>query len=174
MKKVLCIAAMAVLGLVNVNAQDVKFGAVAGFHNLSQKISLGGASVSTDGQGFYVGFSGEFALSEDLNLQTELQYASASNDGNSIDFIVLPILAKYYLSEGFSLQAGPQLDFLVSESDGVNVFGLGLAVGAGYDINEKLYVTSKYALGLTNRIEDAPSNFTNKFNTFQVGLGYRF
>ncbi|QVY65778.1 porin family protein [Polaribacter sp. Q13] len=174
MKKVLFIAVVALLGLGNVNAQDAKFGAVAGFHNLSIKASGGGGSISVDGQGFYVGFSGEFVLSEDLNLQTELQYASASKDGESTDLIVLPILAKYYVSEEFSLQAGPQLDFLVSESDGVNVFGLGLAIGAGYDISEKLYISTRYAFGLTNRLEDAPSGVSIKFNTFQAGLGYRF
>ncbi|ARV05489.1 hypothetical protein BTO04_01725 [Polaribacter sp. SA4-10] len=174
MKKVLLIAVLALLGLGNVNAQDAKFGAIAGYHNLSQKLSAEGASVSMDINGFYIGVSGEFKLSETLNLQTELQYASASQDDESIDLIVFPILAKYYVSEEFSLQAGPQLDFIVSDSEGANVFGLGLAVGAGYDISKNFYISSRYAFGLTNRIEDAPSDYSLKTNTFQVGLGYKF
>jgi hypothetical protein len=96
MKKVLFIAVVALLGLGNLNAQDAKFGAVAGYHNLSMKVSEDSASVSVDGNGFYVGVSGEFTLSETLNLQTELQYASASQ-GDSANLIVLPILAKYYI-----------------------------------------------------------------------------
>jgi opacity protein-like surface antigen len=174
MKKVLFIAALALLGLSNVNAQDAKFGAVAGFHNFSVKANGGGASISADAQGFYVGVSGEFTLSETLNLQTELQYASAYSDGESTDLLILPIMVKYYVSEEFNLQAGPQLDFIVSDSDGANVFGLGLGLGAGYDINEKLYISTRYAFGLTNRLEDAPSGVSIKFNTFQAGLGYRF
>ena len=174
MKKVLFIAVVALLGLGNVNAQDAKFGAVAGYHNLSQKLSAEGNSISVDINGFYIGVSGEFTLSETLNLQTELQYASASQDGASIDLIVLPILAKYYVSDEFSLQAGPQLDFIVSDSEDANVFGLGLAVGAGYDISENFYISSRYAFGLTNRLEDAPSGVSIKMNTFQAGLGYRF
>jgi opacity protein-like surface antigen len=174
MKKVLLIAVVALLGLGSVNAQDAKFGVVAGYHNLSQKISGDGASISFDVNGFYVGVSGEFTLSETLNLQTELQYASVSQDGASIDLIVLPILAKYSVSEKFSLQAGPQLDFIVSDSEDANVLGLGLAIGAGFDITEKFYISTRYALGLTNRLEDAPSGVSIKFNTFQAGLGYRF
>ena len=83
-------------------------------------------------------------------------------------------MAKYYVSEKFNLQAGPQLDFVVSESEGLNTFGLGLAIGAGYDISEKFFISTRYAFGLTNRIEDAPSGISAKFDTFQAGLGYRF
>jgi opacity protein-like surface antigen len=174
MKKVLLIAVVALLGLGNVNAQDTKFGAVAGYHNFSQKLSADGNSISVDVNGFYIGISGEFKLSETLNLLTELQYASASQEDASIDLIVIPVLAKYYVSEEFSLLAGPQLDFIVSDSEDANVLGLGLAVGAGYDISENLYISTKYAFGLTNRLEDAPSGYSIKTNIFQVGLGYRF
>lgn len=174
MKKVLLIAVVALLGLGNLSAQDSKFGLVAGFHNLSIKASGGGSSISVDGQGFYVGVSGEFYLSEELNLQTEFQYSSATKNGDSTDLIVLPIMVKYYVSEQLNLQAGPQFDFIVSESDGANVFGLGLGIGAGYDITENLSLNTRYAFGLSNRLEDAPSGVTLKFNTFQAGLGYRF
>jgi|TARA_B110000967_G_scaffold100904_1_gene103558 hypothetical protein len=51
---------------------------------------------------------------------------------------------------------------------------LGLAIGAGYDISEKFYISTRYALGLINRLEDAPSGVSMKLNTFQAGLGYRF
>jgi opacity protein-like surface antigen len=174
MKKVFLIAVVALIGLGNVSAQDAKFGVVAGYHNLSQKLSGEGASVSVNASGFYFGLSGEFKLSETLNLQTELQYASASLDGESMNLIVLPIMAKYYISEEFSLQAGPQLDFIVSDSEGANVFGLGLGIGAGYDISDKFYINTRYAFGLTDRIKDSPSDFSVKFNIFQAGLGYRF
>ena len=73
-----------------------------------------------------------------------------------------------------NLQAGPQLDFVVSESDGVNAFGLGLAIGAGFDFSDKVFATSRYVFGLRNRIEDAPSGVSVKFDTFQIGLGFRF
>lgn len=174
MKKLLLIAVIAILGIGNVNAQEAKFGLVGGFHNLSIKASESGTSLSVDGQGFYVGISGEFNLSETLNLQTELQFANASKDGESTDLVVLPVMVKYYVSEKINLQAGPQFDFVVSESEGINVFGLGLGIGAGYDINENFYLNTRYTFGLSNRLEDAPSNVSVKFNVFQAGLGYRF
>jgi opacity protein-like surface antigen len=83
-------------------------------------------------------------------------------------------MAKYYVSEKFNIQAGPQFDFIADDSDGANKFGVGLGFGVGYDISEKIFAATRYSLGLSNRIQDAPSGISSKFNTFQIGVGYRF
>jgi opacity protein-like surface antigen len=174
MKKVLLIALVAILGLGNLNAQDSNIALTAGFHDFTLKASGGGITASDSVQGFYIGVSTTFSVSEELLIQPEFQFVRTSEDGESIEQIILPIVAKYYVSEKFNLQAGPQLDFVVSESDGLNTFGLGLAIGAGFDFSDKVFATSRYAFGLTNRIEDAPSGVSAKFDTFQIGLGFRF
>ncbi|KGL63224.1 porin family protein [Polaribacter sp. Hel1_85] len=174
MKKLLFIAVVALLGLRSVNAQDSNIALTAGFHDFTLKASGGGISASQSVQGFYVGVSTTFSVSEKLLIEPEFQFVRTSEDGESVEQIVLPIMAKYYVSEKFNLQAGPQFDLVVSESEGLNTFGLGLGIGAGYDINEKFFISTRYAFGLTNRAEDAPSGYSMKFNTFQAGLGYRF
>ena len=175
MKKVLLIAVVALLGLGNVNAQETTYGATAGFHSLTIKVSGDGGSISTNGSGYYVGFFADFNISEEFNIQPEIHFASAYKDGDSADEIIIPVMAKYFVSEKFNIQAGPQFDFVIDEdAEGVNKFGIGLGFGVGYEVSEKMFAAARYSIGLSNRIEDAPSGISSKFNTFQIGLGYRF
>lgn len=113
-----------------------------------------------DGGGFYVGFLADLKILGDLHIQPELLYANAG--GESI--IVLPVLAKYYVADSFNLQVGPQLDLVLDvdtlAKELVNELGVSLALGAGFDINNKFAVQVKYTLGLNNRINDRISQLT--------------
>ncbi|MFT5257082.1 MAG: opacity protein-like surface antigen [Arenicella sp.] len=173
MKKVLFIAVV-VFGLGKLSAQGSNFGITAGFHNLSLKIDGLGMTESESSQGFFVGVTSDFSLSDKLSLQPQLQFATSSQDGDSVEQLILPIMLKYHVTEKFNIQAGPQLDYVLSDSEGLNAIGFGLGFGAGYDFSEKIFVSTRYALGLSNRLEDAPSEISLKLNTFQIGLGYRF
>ena len=104
-----------------------------------------------------------------FHILPELQYANSADNT-----LVIPIMAKYYVSEKFNLQAGPQLDLFLSAPAGFNSLGFGLGFGGGYDFSEKIYVTTRYSLGLSNRVENAPAGASIKFDTFQIGVGYRF
>ena len=174
MKKVLFVAVMALLSLGKVNAQETSYGVIAGFHNLTISVSGEVNRISTDGSGYYVGFFADFNVGEKFNIQPEIHFASAYKNGEAANELIIPIMAKYYISDEFYVQAGPQLDFIVDDSEGVNKFGLGLGFGAGYDFSEKVFASARYSLGLTNRFQDAPSGISSKFNTFQIGFGYRF
>lgn len=172
MKKVLFIAMITIVGLGTVNAQ--KFGATAGLHNLSIKATNSGLSASVDATGFYAGFFGEFQINESLNFQPEVQFAVSYNNGDSAEQIVLPLMMKYYVSDKFNVQAGPQLDFALDSGPGLKSLGIALGFGAGYDFSDKFFASGRYALGLSNRLPNAPSGLNVKFNTIQFGLGYRF
>ena len=174
MRKSILIAVMTLLSLGALSAQNTSYGATAGYYNLTIKASDGDISASIDLNGFYAGFFANFKLSEQFSLQPELQFGTSSKDGESIEQILLPMMVQYKVSEKFNLQAGPQFDLVVSESDGINAFGLGLGFGAGYDISNKFFASARYAFGLSNRIEDAPDDVSQKLNTIQIGIGYRF
>ena len=177
MKKVLFIAVVALLGLGKASAQETSYGVTAGYQSTSFNVSFEDESASTSFSGYFLGFFAEFSLSEKVSLQPELHYSSVSmseEDEGSIDEIIIPIMAKYYVSEKFNIQAGPQFDFVTGDSQGMKALGFGLAFGVGLDFSENFFVTTRYSLGLSNRLEDDSSDFTGKFNTFQIGLGYRF
>lgn len=170
---------IAVLSFNEANAQkETSYGITSGYHNLTSKISenQGGANltVSNGLDGYYIGFFLESKISEKLSFQPEVQFSQIFNDGESLNNLVMPLYMKYYVDSKLSLQGGLLLDFILDESDGAEVFGVGAGLGLGYDITDKIMLSTKYSFGLNNRLEDAPDNLAVRFNIFQIGLGYRF
>ena len=158
-----------------------RFGIKAGYTSLTLKVSAEGTSASENISGFYIGGFAEFNLSDKFLFQPELHYASYSEDGESSDVLIIPLMAKYKTDEKFSLLAGPQFDYLLNkeDSEGLNRIGLGLAIGAAYDITEQFILDVRYSFGLSNRLDEDLDDFggfdiKSKFDYFQVGLGYRF
>lgn len=163
MKRILFFAAFLVLAVVSGQAQN--FGAKAGFGSLSA--SEGGDGVT----GFTIGVTADFEMTEQISLQPEALYSSF--DGASL--ISVPVMAKYYVANGFNIQAGPQvnLDFGEAPED-YSSFAVALAAGGGYDINEQFFVDARYAFEVTNRYTGDAEDVSWKYNLFMVGVGYKF
>lgn len=186
MKKLFLFAAIAVFGLSNVTAQDVKFGAKAGL-NLA---SLNGDDVDdTDGRtSFHVGGVVSIGISEKFAVQPEVVYsaqgATGSEEGIDItwklDYINIPVLADFQVADGFSLQVGPQVSFNITDSvevDGEEVGDLeaegvdfGAAVGAQYAMESGLFFQARYSLGLSDVNSDADA----KNSVISLSVGYFF
>ena len=86
-------------------------------------------------------------------------------------------MAKYYVAEGFSLQAGPEFAFkIAAENEVTDEFSksldYGLGIGAGYELTSGLFFDARYNLGLAN-ISDV-DGFDVGTSSIQIGLGYRF
>ncbi|GGA76462.1 hypothetical protein GCM10008015_16340 [Flavobacterium palustre] len=170
MKKVI-LSVVAVFAFGLANAQEVKFGVIAGADFATSKIEVEGLNVSNNTTAFFGGFFADFTASEKFHVQPELVIVTA--DGGSQ--LQLPILAKYYIADKVSVLAGPDLLFDLNEKiEGFKSFGVGIDFGAAYDINEHFMVEAKYNLGLTDFFEDAPSGYSAKVNGFFLGLGYKF
>lgn len=192
MKKSFLIIAIIVFGLTNLNAQEVKFGAKAGL-NLA---SITGDE--TDGiesrTAFHVGAVAEISISDKFSVQPELLYsaqgAKDSFDGidvdAKIDYLNLPIMAKYYVAEGFSLELGPQVGFLLSakaEGGGESIdfkdetkgIDFGANFGVGYKLESGLNFGARYNLGLSNINDgEGSDDFKNQNSVIQLSVGYFF
>lgn len=167
MKRILFI--LIAMATLSVNAQS-NFGLTAGYLSATAKAESGGISISASESGFFAGFFADFEVSENFNVQPELQYISIQ-DGNAL---LLPVLAKYYVSEKFNLQAGPQLMFDLDESvDDFSSVNIDLAFGAGYDIDENFSVLARYSFQLNNTYT-GPLDLTARVNFINVGLAYKF
>lgn len=193
MKK--AILAIFVLGITGTTfaQQQVKFGPKAGvnFANLS------GVDNSEMKTGFHVGAVAEIKFNEKFSVQPEVVYSAqgakyTSNNielKSNIDYINIPILAKYYIVDGFSVEAGPQVGFLVkAEGEGSvgNVSGTTdikdnfkstdfvLGLGLAYDLPMGLFVNARYNLGLSDIRENTSNGDAIKNNVIQVGIGYKF
>ncbi|PJE42219.1 MAG: hypothetical protein CUR32_05310 [Flavobacterium sp.] len=179
MKKIILTMA-AVFAVSFANAQDkkggssdMKFGVKAGLNNSNYT----GDADTDAATSFYVGGLVDFAVSEKFHVQPELLYSVEGADEDSMTFLRLPIMAKYYVADGFSLQAGPEFAFkIAAENELTDEFtkslDYGLGIGAGYELESGLFFDARYNLGLAN-ISDV-DGFDVGTSSIQVGLGYRF
>ncbi len=170
MKKII-LAAAAIFAIGAAQAQEAKFGIMAGADFASAKLKAEGYNLTDNTTAFVGGVFVDITASDKFHVQPEVVIVTA--DGGSQ--LQVPILAKYYMADKFSVLAGPDMLFDLNEkTDGVKNFGLGIDLGAAYDINEHFLVEAKYNLGLTNFIEDAPTGYSLKVSGFFLSLGYKF
>ncbi len=173
--------------IAQTNAQSSNYGVSAGFHDMTLKASVSGFGTGSSGaSGYYVGFYGEFGLSEKFYVQPELQFSQVfsgdSDNTQTLETLTLPMLFKYYVAEKFNLQAGPMFDLFLGNESEVSDFGIGLAFGGAYVINDKISLTTKYSLGLNNRTSGVNVGdpllgnleVSTKIDYFQFGLTYNF
>lgn len=184
MKKILVVVALLVAQIGF--SQEVKWGVKAGY-NLT---NFDGDYSSIDyTSGFHVGGLSEIAISDKFSLQAELLYsqeggkyafeineppfALKASERVTLGYLNLPVLAKFYVSKGFSLEAGPQIGLLLSgktsyessvtiagettnESgtfdikDRLKSISYGLNLGFGYEFKNKLFLQARYHLGLAD------------------------
>lgn len=200
-------------------AQEVQWGVKAGYNLSSLSGSPEGVDVSYR-SGFHAGVLAEFGLSEKFSVQPELLYstegASSSYDFEESGFTVssseelklgylnLPIMAKYFVIPALSIQAGPQLGYLLSAesdyeystsmagedfaesgtddfTDEANRLSFGLNFGLGYDFTNNFFVQARYHLGLTSLVDTEGSDEEPEFELddirnsgFQFSVGYKF
>lgn len=211
MKKIFLVAAIAVFGFSTVQAQDVKLGAKAGVN--FAKLS-GDDLEDADGRlGIHLGLVGEIPVSEKFAVQPELVYStqglqSKFNIGDTeitakrkLDYFNIPVMAKFYVTEGLAIEAGPQIGFLLNakdevEADGdfpgdefegetdikdeVSSFDMGIGGGLSYSLENGAYIGARYIYGLTN-VDDAGDDTDGEFfegdlvnSVLSLSVGFRF
>ncbi|MCL9806142.1 PorT family protein [Flavobacterium amniphilum] len=187
MKKLL-FAAVAVFAFGTANAQGMKFGAKAG---LNMADWYGDDAEGADSRtSFHVGGFAEFKVSDKFAVQPELLYSSqgAKGEGAKIntDYINLPVMAKFYATDKLSIEAGPQIGFLMSaklkpESGGgsqdvkdqLKSTDFGVNFGLGYNFTDNISGNLRYNLGLSE-VPDSADVSDVKNGVFSLSLGYSF
>ena len=207
MKKILMLAAIAVLSLTTAQAQGVSFGAKAGVNFAT----IGGDETDgIDGRtGFHVGAVVEIPVNDFFSVQPEVVYsAQGAKDSFSettalgtisgestikLDYINIPIIGKFYVVEGLSLEVGPQIGFNINAMDEFEVSGLGMsesgeedisefvsgtdfaiAAGAAYKLENGLFFSARYNVGLSDINDDSETDLSNQNNVIQLGAGFFF
>ncbi|MNK07623.1 hypothetical protein D3C87_255380 [compost metagenome] len=180
MKKIVFLLA-ATLGSFAMQAQGIDFGIKAGanFSNFS-------GDVDTDGiTSFHAGGVLELNLIPIFSVQAEGLFSSQgatykdtaldiAKDIN-LDYISVPVMAKYYIVPKLSLMAGPQFSFLVSdakEAFETKSFDMSAVGGVELKIIAGLFAQARYTVGLNN-VSDV-SEVDVKNNVFQLSVGYFF
>lgn len=186
MKKILLAAVLFMATSATIQAQLLKFGVKAGvnFANQTGDASISGIDYSKDGiTSYHAGVVAEIKLLEKFAIQPELLYSTQgatyknafAEIKNELGYLSIPVMAKIYLTKSFSVEAGPQASFLVSEKNDFNVknaetFDFGLNVGLGLKITESIFVQGRYGFGLT----EASKSADVKNSVFQLSAGFLF
>lgn len=195
MKKI--ILAIAILITLSGNAQKINFGIKAGL-NMSM-LTGSKDQIMSSTNGFFAGALLEFKILEKIALQPELLFSQqgakfesknlTSSTTMKTDYLIVPIMVKYYLKRGLFLEAGPQAGFLISAKqdvenritntstsenikDDTKVFDMSANVGIGYDIFDKVVTQIRYCIGITNT--STLENTDIKNGVFQLSVGYKF
>ncbi len=150
-------------------------------------IKIGGNIANLSGDGtenissalnFQAGLYTEITLSEEFKVQPELLFSvygfKQDFEGTStirLNYVILPVMAKYYVSETFSLDAGPQVGLLVTAKNGTGSMAdvksdfydrdFGVNVGASYIVSDKVSTSLRYYFGLSD-VTTATTNNQNR------------
>jgi len=213
MKKIKLTLVIAIMTIVSVNAQTT-FGVKAGanFSSFAYSDSYGEDDDEKARTSMHFGAVAEIQISDKFSLQPELLYSSlgskyewsgpdySGEEVVKVDYLTVPLMAKYYVAEGFSLEAGPQIAFLLSAkddyafydhywedgsysetydmADGFKKVDFGLNFGVGYKLDSGLNFGARYYLGLSNieELDDDDYYYYRliKNRVFQISVGYTF
>ena len=184
MKRTIATLILLVLGTGFSQAQMLKFGLKGGvnFANYTGG-DISGVDFKTI-TSYHMGAVMELKVFENFAIQPELLYSTQGSElegfgeqvKNELGYLSLPVLAKFYLTTNkLSLELGPQASVLVSERSKVdtgdsNTFDFAVAGGLSYKITDGLFVSGRYAAGLTEPKKDADV----KNSVIQFAVGYMF
>jgi hypothetical protein len=122
-----------------------------------------------------------------MALQGDLLYSQQGAKGDNgfsdleLDYIVFPIVFKYYIVNRLNIQAGPQFGNVINDNDlgDFQSFDVSGVVGIGLDLPLNLRVTARYNFGLTdisfvNYFNGATINTSAKNSVFSLTAGFSF
>ncbi|KEO74664.1 porin family protein [Anditalea andensis] len=147
----------------------------------------------TNRVGFHAGIYGNMFVTDRFSIEPGAYYSvkGSQNDDflNSravLSYIDVPILLRFYATDGLNIFAGPQGSILLGstfegdflgntfqwDTDAVNNLDAGLVFGLGYNLPIGLNIQGSYDLGLTPVFKDSDANIYNR--GFKISLGYSF
>ena len=204
MKKILLLSIFFGLSFSAMQSQQIMYGAKAGL-NLS---TIGGDKTEinhTTKTGFHLGVLAEIPITGDFAVQPEVLFTSQGakmqqtlfldvelEGSKKLEYIQVPVMAKYYVVKGLALEAGPQVSFLTRaigdiettsngmtesrkvELTGVSKIDFSVGAGASLYLDMGVFFAARYNFGLTNINDSDASDWKALNNVFQLSAGYFF
>lgn len=173
---------------------------IAGGLNISNTVDAYNADFNTSSvAGAHVGLTFEVPIVYPLSFAPEILFSQKGYKARTeygtfrsrTNFIDIPLLAKFRVTRGFNIVAGPQLTFQTSTrntyDDGfstvyrdnydnlVDKSYVSGVLGIGIDLNRNVELRARYAIDLQQNRGDFNSSLPDFRNqVFQIGLGFKF
>ncbi len=204
MKKLFLSACLLVFATAAFSQAQWGYGVRAGM-NLSEIIATLNKDITTVWRvGFTAGVFGDVRFNENFALEADVLYSQqgvhkfrarhAGSDApgfkTNMNYINIPLLAKFYLTKGFNVVIGPQGSFLVKKKvegdldadaynyvkNSMNRANIDLLLGLGYEFQNGLMLDLRYHVGLTQPFEKTDNiRLTNGHNSvIQLTAAWRF
>ncbi|OUL63832.1 porin family protein [Flavobacterium sp. AJR] len=199
MKKLILIAVVFLVGILNTQAQVTVSPGIRGGLNISNLTNFGSSDAKTD---FYVGGLVAIRFNKYFTLQPELTYTRQGAEAREyalgsfrsrkvtyeLNYVSLGAVAKFHFAGGgFHILGGPSVDFKTSDnfpSYDYNPVGVDVAfvAGLGYTLPNGLTFEARFKQGLIdiygydgidNGYDDYYDNIILN-NVFQIGISYTF
>ena len=155
--------------------------------------TVNGIEGATHRTGVVAGMFADYIMANRLGVQVELLYnmqgwrykdADAHKIKVDLDYVYMPVIAKYYLAGGLSVQLGTQFGFLVNSNikggtedykidKYINKYNVDIVAGLGYEFNVGLIIEGRYVTGLTN-IQNITDANSVRNGGLMVTAGWRF
>ncbi|MFP2996733.1 porin family protein [Spongiivirga sp. MCCC 1A20706] len=136
-------------------------------------LTFEGKDVADTRNGFATGFFINYSINDKFKVQPELQYSAQGSKQFRVEYLQLPIMAKYVVTKNFNLQLGPQVGLKIHEfQDGLKNLDYAAVGGIGINIIENVEFDIRYAFGL-QQIFDDPNVFQDSQHRYvQVTIAY--
>ncbi|KIA98070.1 hypothetical protein OA93_11505 [Flavobacterium sp. KMS] len=202
MKKLILIAVVFLVGILNTQAQVTVSPGIRGGLNISNLTNFGSSDAKTD---FYVGGLVAIRFNKYFTLQPELTYTRQGAEAREyalgsfrsrkvtyeLNYVSLGAVAKFHFAGGgFHILGGPSVDFKTSDnfpSYDYNPVGVDVAfvAGLGYTLPNGLTFEARFKQGLIDIYGydgiDNNNNYYDDYydniilnNVFQIGISYTF
>lgn len=209
----LIVCTLLLCATVTAQTEKIKIGIKAGL-NISSLTFDESELESSKKTGFTAGVMAEILLAKNFAIQPELLYSqqgmkfsySDAEVSNShykstvnLNYLNIPVMLKYYVAKGFSVQAGPQIGILLKANNNYQDNFLGyenredfnlkeysngidtsVNFGLGYQFKDKFYADARYNLSYSDIFKEANPTGNYIINTdmknrvFQITIGYFF
>ncbi|WP_103068317.1 porin family protein [Aquimarina sediminis] len=196
MKNIFLTASLLLIIVNSINAQDEDEALYtrAGFKFGLNYANISGDVKDTDARmRMHLGAVIEFPVTRRFFVQAEVLYSaqgykieeSGVENKISLNYLMLPVITKFYLTDKFSLETGPQLATLANATeskeedssneffDSFSDFDFSWSFGGGYKLESGLFFQARYNLGLTN-INNLDTTDSFKHSVAQFSIGYLF
>ena len=204
MKKLILIVFLIIYTGTTLKAQESVLFGIKGGANFT-KMNSDKFADNSSRVGFHVGLLAEIPLGNKFSIQPEVLYSTQGTKaqvilfgGNptieyNLDYIQVPVMIKWYLTESLSIDAGPSFNFLIKdemgaqgyqplssfsmmayESDFGRKFEFGGGLGASYKFGSNLLGSARYVYGLTDAFDSDFNDQAIHNYGFQLGFGIMF
>ncbi len=188
MKKIIFFGLVMIVGISLLAQVSVGLKGGTSFSSIQIKESSQSMKSSSDNRtAFMAGGYATISMSDKLKLQPEFLYQGMGGSFDNVTFkneyVSIPVLLKYGITDNFYLEAGPQFSLLVSSKaadedikDAFKSSDFQVLIGASLNFTDKIGAGVRYGMGMSNI---ASSSFISDLNTdirnkaFMVMVSYK-